>query len=194
MLYKSMIPLVLLFSLAMSPLTLASDDTPAVPDCKVDPEACQAMLAKYEDLYGPLPTLTPSSTPALPLGEIHVTEGKTPPADVRATIDGYMKDLQTFAKFVCTHEDTQYNIWVRTQDYGDPVEEVFASIEATDQATIDEMGFDLKAWGDVSAALNTYLQQQTAAGYSVPSRAPTLLELAEQYPGCSTGEHVDDWE
>lgn len=153
-------------------------------------EECQAMVAQYEELYGPLPAESDSAVEVVPLSaEIEMTPGvEELPADVQETIDGYMEDLQAFAEFVCTHEETQYNIWVRTQDYGEPAEEVFASIEATDQATIDEMGLDLKAWSDVSAALNDYLEEQAAAGWSVPSRAPTLLELAEQYPGCTTGD------
>ena len=188
--------LIMVMSFVMSPVLASanSGDQDPAAHCSTL-EECQAMVAQYEELYGPLPAESDSAMEALPLSvQIEMTPGvEELPADVQSTIDGYMADLQVFTEFVCTDEQTQFDIWNRMETFDVPQEEVFASIEATDQATIDAAGLDLKAWSDVSAALNDYLQEQAAAGYSVPSRAPTLLELAEQYPGCSTGE-VYDWE
>jgi len=138
------------------------------------------MLEQYEELYGPLPTPTPTPEP-LVVAEIDETGGEEPPADVAAVIQNYEEQLHAKALFVCTDEAIRFDVQTIS------LTSVYEVWLAEELPASEEVGYT-----QVEAEFNAYLQQQAAAGFNVDTRAPTLPELMEQYPGCLTGEYRPD--
>ena len=172
--------LTMLVSIVMLPVLASANSGNQMPDCNADPEACQVMLAQYEELYGPLPPPT-SSEEVETVAEIEIVPGDNgdPPADVQAQMSENLQELQGIARTVCTDPEN-YGWQKYIHDELTAGEDPVALI-----ASISRMS----GYADLETSANWQLADARSEGYTAPSRVPTFEEAIAPYIGCATGEY-----